>query len=561
MCFSFFGKATAGSDYLVFHHGSGLSVIQHTQSEKKASFQFYFRIGTAFESDSSSGYSALLSELLYQKILASAPGLNVSKTIEPEMVGFNFNIEPEQIASTLTLLNDVVLNSILTEIDLTHLQPSFVDSLANPFANKVLKKLWGEDYAKVVSASPSTSSISLKNLDAFYKLYFTPSNATLCINANVEKTQMDALLDKTFSKQGLALFNPERITHVIDFKPIVNNTHFISRNAQDREECGIIFQNPGARYDRKGSYCAFLLNQILENETKSETINATYKSNNYFGTFTISTEVHEHKYKTTLVKLTQIVSKVQHLDFITPEKLSKAKDLVINQYRNLALSGPIFFMKEIAYYRFNNDENYILSFMDSLANVSEQDMQLYINDYFINRAGVMYTMANIDPEHIADSSQRVYNLDGDFTNSKCVYELNKTDLFGDSNWANVYRVINWLQINTDAHVQINGFADEGEYNRVKDAPLQFFIDSIPTFRKAMPDFIKTGYMRPESMRSLKLMKVFYDNGIDLNRITGTSMLFTSDSKEKAAENRKCTFVVDKIKPTKSLREYHYKSKK
>jgi hypothetical protein len=117
-----------------------------------------------------------------------------------------------------------------------------------------------------------------------------------------------------------------------------------------------------------------------------------------------------------------------------------------------------------------------------------------------------------------------------------------------------------LQINTDAHVQINGFADEGEYNRVKDVPLQTFIDSIPTFKKAMPDFIKTGYMRPESMRSLKLMKVFYENGIDLNRITGTSMLYTSDSKEKAAENRKCTFVVDKIKPTKSLREYHYKAK-
>jgi hypothetical protein len=84
------------------------------------------------------------------------------------------------------------------------------------------------------------------------------------------------------------------------------------------------------------------------------------------------------------------------------------------------LSGPIYFMKEMAYFRFTNDENYILSFTDSLANISEQDMKWYINDYFINRAGVMYTFSNIDAERYADSTQRVYNLDGDFTNSKCL---------------------------------------------------------------------------------------------------------------------------------------------
>ncbi len=561
ICFFVIGKVTASSDYLTFNHGSGLYVIQHTESAKIASVQFYFRIGTAYESDSTIGSSELLSALIYKKLVDFAPGLNINKTVEPEMIGFNFTVEQEKVAFVLTLLNDVVLNFQFTENDISNLQQSNTDRELNPFANTVLKKLWGKDFSKVSRSSYSMSTANISKLNAFYKLYFTPTNATLCLNTGFEKVAIDALLDKTFTPQGIVQFNPERITHVLEFKPIVNNTHFIFKNTQERERCGIVFQNPGSRYDRKGSYCAFLLNQILENETKSEQVNATYKSNNYFGTFTISTDVQAHKYKSTLAKLMNIVSRIQQLDFISPEKLSKAKDLVINQYRNLAISGPNFFMKEMAYYRFTNDENYILSFADSLANISEQDMKWYINDYFINRAGVMYTMTNSDPENITDTSQRVYNLSGDFSGSTCVYELNKTDLFGDSNWANVFRVINWLQINSDAHVQINGFADEGEYNKVKDANLQSFIDSIPTFKKAMPDFIKTGYMRPESMRSLKLMKVFYENGIDLNRITGTSMLYTSATKEKAAENRKCTFVVEKIKPTISLREYHHSSKK
>jgi hypothetical protein len=426
-----------------------------------------------------------------------------------------------------------------------------------------LKKLWGDDYNKVSNQPnnvPSTA-LRLSAIQEFQKKYFASTNAILCINSGLERTQIDAFLDKIFTQKAVVQFNPERITHVLEFKPIINYTHFVLKGIQEKEECGIVFQNPGARYDRRGSYCAFLLNQILENELKAKTINASYKSNNYFGTFTITYDVPNHNYKAALDVLTNIVSKIQQLDFITPEKIDRAKDLVINEYRNLALSGPVFFMKEMAYYRFTNDENYILSFTDSLADVSELDMQRYINDYFINRAGVMYTMANLNPEYIADSSQRVYSLDGDFSGLKCVYELNKTDLYGDSNWANVYRVISWLQINADANVQINGFADEGEYNRVRDPALQTFIDSIPTFKKAMPDFIKTGYMRPESMRALKLMKVFYENGIDLKRITGTSMLYTSDTKEKAAENRRCTFSVEKIKRTKSLREYHYNSKK
>lgn len=560
-CFFLYGQIQAGTDYQRFQHSSGLYVLQHIETTQSSSIQLYFRIGTTFETDSFLGYSLLFSEMIYRKLLLNASGLNINQIVEPEMMGFTFNVEQDKIASTLALIQDVVFNLSITEADLTALQQEHSAAPHEPYSGIVLQRLWGKDYNKVNSFSNHIpTAIGVSALHAFYKKYFAASNAVLCINSGLDKTQINELLEKNFTRKGIVQFNPERITHVLEFKPIVNNTHLILKSSTEKEEVGIVFQNPGARYDRRGSYCAYLMNQILENEGKANHLNATYKSNNYFGTFSLTQKVVGHNYKTSLDQLTTVVGKIKRMELITPDKLSKAKDLVINEYKNLALSGPVFFMKEIAFYRFTNDENYILSFADSLANISEQDMQWYINDYFINRAGVMYTLANSNPELVSDSSQRVYNLDGDFSTLKCVYELNKTDLCGDTNWANVYRVIRWLQINTDAHVQINGFADEGEYNRVKDVALQTFIDSIPTFKKAMPDFIKTGYMRPESMRSLKLMKVFYENGIDLNRITGTSMLYTSDSKEKAAENRKCSFVVEKIKPTISLREYHYNAK-
>jgi hypothetical protein len=44
--------------------------------------------------------------------------------------------------------------------------------------------------------------------------------------------------------------------------------------------------------------------------------------------------------KTTLDKLIHTIKKVQAQDFITQERLSKAKDLVINEYKNLAIIRP-----------------------------------------------------------------------------------------------------------------------------------------------------------------------------------------------------------------------------
>ena len=63
------------------------------------------------------------------------------------------------------------------------------------------------------------------------------------------------------------------------------------------------------------------------------------------------------------------------------------------------------------------------------------------------------------------------------------------------------------------------------------------------------------------MRAMKIAKALYESGITEDRITGTSMVFTSDSKETAAANRKCTLTFEKIKPRMSLYEYHFGKKK
>jgi hypothetical protein len=161
----------------------------------------------------------------------------------------------------------------------------------------------------------------------------------------------------------------------------------------------------------------------------------------------------------------------------------------------------------------------------------------------------------------APPDQQYFPLDESVGDIRFTYDLNKTEIETDEARQNLRRIIQWLRINTDMHVQVNGFSDEGEFVKSYDDSVLRFIDSTVTFHKAMPDVTRKGYLRIEFMRAMRIAKALYEAGITPDRITGTSMVFTSDTKEAAAANRKCTITLEKIKPHPSLYEYHFGHKK
>lgn len=67
-------------------------------------------------------------------------------------------------------------------------------------------------------------------------------------------------------------------------------------------------------------------------------------------------------------------------------------------------------------------------------------------------------------------------------------------------------------------------------------------------------------MRPETMRAMRIVKYLYENGIDANRLSGTSMCFSSNGRNEALANMKCTISLEKLRDKVSLFEYHYGKK-
>jgi predicted Zn-dependent peptidase len=579
-------KAQASTDlYRVVKSSNGQSFLLNTTANGSSIFtDIYFRIGPIYEFDSLSGISSVLSKVINTHIAAAIKADNkqitYSGTVESEQIAFHFESSRTDLTYVLNLANDKIMHAKFdaeglakAKVDISTGIDSLTSGESYKINTKILKTVWGNDFKKLNPNGDlqTYNRITLEDLKAFHTRYLLPFNNTVSIVGNFsDKEVLDKLLDifKDFKSRE---FNPELITKVIDFKPIVNTIQMISGTTDSQNTATITYQNPGARQDRDATYAAFILTQLINDKNgriqKSmkdagfKTLRAIYTCNNFYGTFTLSATLSGSNFADAFMRLNQLVTDITQKDYFKEGELEVAKKNIGIEYNDLKAKNLREYMMLVMRYRFSNDENYFTSFPDSINGVSTEHMRSYVNDYFTDHAAVRNLITSDDSLKGAASVQQYFPLDQSISDVVFRYELNKTDIETDEAKQNIKQVIQWLRINTDIHIQVNGFADEGEFTKSYDDSVMKFIDSTATFHKAMPDATKKGYLRIEFMRAMKIAKALYEAGITEDRISGTSMVFTSDTREAAAANRKCTLTFEKIKPHLSLYEYHFGKKK
>jgi outer membrane protein OmpA-like peptidoglycan-associated protein len=431
--------------------------------------------------------------------------------------------------------------------------------------------LWGKDYKKLdVYGDKSTyAHIATGQFTSFHDKFFLPLNSMVVITGTFNETEVINKMQKAFDDFRTKEFNPELIRRVIEFKPIINTVQLVSRS-KGPAQATITYQNPGARQDRSATYCAYMLSALIndKNGRIAKTMNtrgikdltASFDCHNFEGTLTISATVTDSNYNSAFSRIDSMIEGFKKKDYFTTEELLATNKTVSDEFNNLRHHTHAFMML-VAKYRYSNDENYFPSLSDSIQGVTVPMMQQYMKDYFEGRAGVKCLYADTSALAAAPAGQRYYALDESIKEIKFTYPQNVADVDTVTGTADLERLIQWLRINPDMHIQINGFADKSEFTKSYDTTVTKFIKNTPTFRKAMPDAIKVGYLRLELMRAMKIAKAIYEAGITEDRISGTSMVFTSDSDEGAANNRKCTVTMEKIQPRVSLYEYHFGKKK
>lgn len=566
-------KSSNGQSFLLSSKGGG-SIIYTDMC---------FRMGPIYEFDSVSGISMLIERILSSRIdaaiKASGKPVKYSGTVDPEQIGFHFESSLTDLDYVLNLINDKIAQAKFDEAAAEEAKREFkkdLDSLKNLDIYKadarIMKLVWGNDYKRLNRNGDQISyqKVTAINMTEFHKRYFLPSNNTLTVLGSYSESEVLDKLQTAFKDFKSREFNPELITRVLDFKPMVNTIQLISTGS-GRSLASITYQNPGARQDRNATYCANVLTQLINDKDGSiqrtmkmaglKDFKAVYTENNFYGTFVLSAEPSENNFADAFKKMNQLITDITRKDYFIAADIEKAQKDIVVEYNSLKTNDLKSFMSVVTQYRFSNDENYFTSFADSIKGVTVERMREYVRDYFTDHSGLRNLSASPESLKNVAPGQQYFAIDESISDIKFTYEQNKADIETEEAKQNLQRVIQWLKINSDIHVQINGFSDKGEFTKAYDDTVMKFIDSTATFHKAMPDAIRKGYLRIEMMRAMKIAKALYEAGITEDRIAGTSMVFTSETKEEAAANRKCTISFEKMKPRLSLYEYHFGKKK
>jgi predicted Zn-dependent peptidase len=561
-------KANTGQSYLLAQAKTG--GVLYTD--------VYFRMGTVYELDSVSGISVMLTKIFDTRINAAIKGSKIvyHSTTDPEQLGFHFESDAADFDVVLRLIHDKIMKAKFDDESVDEAKAEVradLDSIKQSSKartdNKIRQYLWGKDYKKlnIYGDKANYAKINVWQFTNFHYKYFLPLNNMILVTGTFAEQDAVNKMQAAFNDFRTKEFNPEQIRRVIDFKPVVNTVQMLAKGS-DTAIATITYQNPGAREERSATYCAFMLAALI-NDTKGkiaqtlmdsniQSLKASYNCNNFEGTFTITVKMLTHNYNSALARVDSMIRALDKKDFFTVGELNTAGVKVAKEFSERR-SHTHEYMTQVARYRFSNDENYFPSLADSIQNVTVAGMHQYVNDYFAGHAGIKCLYADIDST--VPEAQHYLPMDESISEMKFTYAQNMTDIDSVTGRGDLQKLIQWLTINPDMHVQINGFSDKSEYTKSYDTTISKFIKNTPTFRKAMPDAVKVGYLRIEMMRAMKIAKAIYEAGITEDRITGTSMVFTSDSDEAAAANRKCTVTLEKIQPRLSLYEYHFGKKK
>lgn len=563
--------------------GNGMnSILMGMPGSDKVELTFYIRAGSAYENDSVNGIARVVDNIIAQKITnrlsgpQGIPGTTLFSYSTAEHTVYKLVTTTSSVVPCLMLLRDSMFGAKISQGEVTRAVNTALQQLedAKPspdfnFTDKMLKGLYKQDHIKL---EPAGNTNSLKNIDllhvkSFFVRYYVPNNSILTGTGACSNTALATQIESTFGGLLKGEFNPENVTKYFGIRPVAFTTQFIVEDTTSTPEFTMAWQFPGTSANIRQSYCAHLLTTMLNDKNNfiqikagklgCKKFEASYEANNFTGILRIKLQPS----KQNLIATYKMVSaEFDRLDktLVNETMMDVGKLKFKAWYEELKKTKD--FSEEIARHWEYNDEAYFPTLEDSIMKVSEGRMRTFVVDFF-NQS------AHITGLKINKSDRQSLNVDSSFTDldenvSKYVikYRQNITDVDPGDNELMVQNMLQWLKINEDVSVQVNGFSDEKEYNRATNDTLLQFIDSIPTFQKAKKDVIKKGYLRPEMMRALKIVKYFYDHGISAERLSGTSMVFKSNNKQEAQDNMKCTFTLNKYRKSPSLYEYHYGKK-
>ena len=549
---------------------------------------FSVKTGSMYETDSLSGMSNMVVKIFNQKIMnalksGKGPLSTQNVTFEgystTERGIFKFTTAAQNLDACLMLFRDSVFNGKIYPSEIGSARNAILQQFEDArhdkkklFEEKILQGLYVQDHQKleVTGDAGEVKNFDHGTINNFFKRYYVPNNTFLTITGPIQGMVVEDQLVGLFKQVMKSEFDPETVTKIVDLRPMAYNTQFIESDTTSSPEFQICWQFPGTDNNFKDSYSAFLLNAMLNDKNNfiqvklakmgCKKFTVQYDANNFNGILRITLQPSKKNFFATYQFLINELGRLNKT-LVNDVMISAGKIQFKKEYESLKKSKE--FPQWVVKYWTFNDETYFPTLMDSVMTVTPHQLETFVIDYFNQSSYITGLKINQADRNALKADSAFAELDPGVAKYVFTYKQNVTSLEGAENMVKLQNLLQWLTINSDINIQVNGFSDEHEYNRTTDEDsIIAFIDSMPTFSKVTSELIKKKHsLRPELARAAKIVRYLYDHGIAADRLNGTAMMYKSANKQEAADNMKCTLTLNKLRRSPSLYEYHYGKKK
>jgi len=544
------GQSTFGN----LKNKAELVVIKDTRPDLLLTM--HVKMAPFIETVNNAGISRLLFYTIYANLVRLDPiYANTEIKFHPDYSSFIFHLpnkpyEVERIISNIykSVLVDSVVFAQARELTIQsyHQDRKEVSNQTADFEDQIQQYVWGDYHFKKYQRIEETviNQLTGANLWEEYDKYFKPSNTLFVLRGNFEPEAKFADINETTLYEDKVENNYIPIGKTNIYKNLISSSQIIhhDRDHLAKNKAVLTYQITGNYQNANGYFKLMVLTNMLNMLSKQILPNTKdlvfgLKSEKYAAEITV-TYTPENLNKDSFYSIINTLNKLNLDSLVSPQLYSTLISKIITVNQQSQSIPKLLESHAVFWWNIQSLDNYT-EFDSSISSINIHDLSLTYNKY-IRNCPFVFMVNNFNLEDPADEFT-LQSVDDTSVQSVFYYDYNISDLNRETEKEKLWKILQWLYINPNLTIQVNGHADKNEYLKADASTLNDFIDQYPQFKVVSSKIGKGSWQRLDMVRSLKIAKFLIDNGIDYNRVKGSGLLLDSEDKEGMQANQKVDF--------------------
>ena len=401
-----------------FKLGNGLTVILHSdRSLPLVAVNVWYHVGPANEPAHRSGFAHLFEHLMFEgskhvghefdRILESIGATNSNGTTSWDRTDY-FETAPSENLETLLWLESDRMGYMIDTLTQERLdvqrdvvknerRQSYENAPYGPSSLALLNSLFPEGHpynGAVIGSMQDLSAASLGDVTEFFRQYYAPSNATLCLAGDLDVAQAKAMIERYFGTLSDRKRPPAK---VVPYAPLAQAVRMVVKEPVTLAQVSFGYRSPPAYTSDDpvmevtmailGGGKATRLYQRLVVQTKlAADVSASLESNQLSSIASLSATVATGKSSALVEKeLDSVLSNLQKSGPTTAELERAKRRILVDVLSNLELlngpggeTGRAGLLQRFDQY--TGDPGYLPKWLKQIEGVTASDVQRVIKD-------------------------------------------------------------------------------------------------------------------------------------------------------------------------------------